>query len=454
MDKSLVLDKVLLPIVNAGYKAYLVGGCVRDYVMGVTPHDYDVVTSATPEQIHTLFTNTIDINSESFGIVVINIECENIEIATMREDRECDGRHTEVSFTNDYIIDAQRRDFTMNALYEDVNGNILDPTGLGLSDIKNKKIRFVGDMKTRCDEDNLRALRAIRFLSKLGFEIVDIVDFKKLLNDKDFKKSFSVRVSNERIGQEMIKLISGKDTVTAIKLIIENFNELLPDNFNDMVKLPVFKGFHTTDNLMEHTLVVFDDVCKNSNDTELRISALLHDIGKLTTQDETCHATYHDLVGAKIAKDFVLDKWKFTKKASEKVYDIIASHMEAHFLYQRGFLKLFKFMRKENFDLILILLHADCVDRDINIESSFDKVINRADFEDLRKKSLVEIKPIITGDTLIKLGYKQSPEFKRVLSLALDEQMRNFINGTEINMNRFEKQIKNFFKNETKNKKR
>ena len=98
MDKQTIINKVLIPIENAGFKAYFVGGCVRDELMGVEPHDYDVVTNARPDDIRKIFPNIIDINSESFGIVVINIEGENIEIATFRKDRECDGRHADVSY--------------------------------------------------------------------------------------------------------------------------------------------------------------------------------------------------------------------------------------------------------------------------------------------------------------------------------------------------------------------
>ena len=167
MDKQKIINEVLIPLENAGFKAYFVGGCVRDELLGKDPHDYDVVTNARPDDIHRIFPKIIDIKSESFGIVVINIDGENIEIATFRKDRECDGRHADVVYADTIDEDAKRRDFTINALYQDKYGNIYDPTGLGENDIQYGFIRFIGSMYDRCKEDNLRVLRYFRFAATL-----------------------------------------------------------------------------------------------------------------------------------------------------------------------------------------------------------------------------------------------------------------------------------------------
>lgn len=203
----------------------------------------------------------IDIKSESFGIVVINIEGENIEIATFRKDRECDGRHADATYADSMEEDAVRRDFTVNALYQDKDGKVYDPTGFGVSDIKDDTLRFIGSPKDRCQEDNLRILRYFRFLSTKitkvhpdqWFEVVN------LIKDDDFKKSFLSRVSGERIGKEMKKTISGKNAPAIIKVMIGLFADyqIFPKELYDLQFQPTYSKYHMTENNFEHTLAVF-----------------------------------------------------------------------------------------------------------------------------------------------------------------------------------------------------
>lgn len=174
-DKQQIIEKVMKPIKKAGFDVYFVGGCVRDKLLGKVPHDYDLTTSAKPEDLHKIFSkfSNVSDNSEKFGVTmpIITFEDdikEEIEIATFRKDVS-KGRKPKVSLDASIFEDASRRDFTINALYEDMDGNIIDPTGLGLNDIKDGIIRFVGNADERLEEDPLRALRLIRFVSKLGF---------------------------------------------------------------------------------------------------------------------------------------------------------------------------------------------------------------------------------------------------------------------------------------------
>jgi len=161
--------KVLNPINEAGFKAYFVGGCVRDFLMGVEPHDYDICTTATPEELHKIFNkfSNVSNNSEPFGVTMLLIEIdgkfEEVEIATLRKDIT-KGRHPKIEFTRDIKEDAERRDFTVNALYEDIDGFIFDMVG-GAQDIKNRTLRFVGNAQDRINEDPLRIFRFVRFLA-------------------------------------------------------------------------------------------------------------------------------------------------------------------------------------------------------------------------------------------------------------------------------------------------
>ena len=178
MDKQDIKDLVMRPIIDKGFDIYFVGGCVRDKLLGQEPHDYDLVTNAKPEDLHQVFSqfSNVSKNSEQFGVTIPLIkkgdQIEEVEIATFRKDIT-EGRHPEVSLDASINEDASRRDFTINALYEDIDGNVLDPTGFGKEDIKNKIIRFVGHADDRIREDPLRALRLIRFVSKLGFTFVE-----------------------------------------------------------------------------------------------------------------------------------------------------------------------------------------------------------------------------------------------------------------------------------------
>lgn len=163
------------PVIDAGFDIYFVGGCVRDKLLCKEPHDYDLATNATPAELHKVFTrfSNVSDNAEKYGVTMPLIKTsegiEEVEIATFRKDTS-QGRKPTVEIGADIVEDASRRDFTINALYEDINGQIIDPTGQGVDDIRNRVLRFVGNADDRIKEDPLRALRLIRFVSKLGFE--------------------------------------------------------------------------------------------------------------------------------------------------------------------------------------------------------------------------------------------------------------------------------------------
>ena len=403
MDKQTIINKVLIPIENAGFKAYFVGGCVRDELMGVEPHDYDVVTNARPDDIHKIFPNIIDINSESFGIIVINIEGENIEIATFRKDRECDGRHADVSYADSMEEDAIRRDFTVNALYQDKDGKVYDPTGFGVSDIKDDTLRFIGSPKDRCQEDNLRILRYFRFLSTKITKVHPDQWFEvsNLIKDDDFKKSFLSRVSGERIGKEMRKTISGKNAPAIIKVMIGLFADyqIFPKELYDLQFQPTYSKYHMTANNFEHTLAVFQDMCYLTDSFELRAAALFHDVGKSVCQDEDGHALKHEVASVEICEPFLKEHWKLTNHELKSIMHYVLYHMDMHKITETKHPeKIWKFMYSHEFDGLLLLLRADCVD--VPGESDdYTKLVNHPLFEFFKK---IEYPSAFTGPDLME----------------------------------------------------
>lgn len=216
--KQTLIDKVLKPIELAGGKAFFVGGCVRDELMGLEPHDFDITTNLVPEELHKIFNrfSNVSKNSEPFGVTMILIDTDNgveeVEIATFRKDTTT-GRHPVVSMDATIEEDAARRDFTVNALYEDSEGNIIDPTGHGIEDIKLNMLRFVGKAVDRVKEDNLRLFRFCRFMAQKGFKpnMDDIQDIRVFVSSS---KYLFKDVSKERQLKELKGIFGGKYFMT------------------------------------------------------------------------------------------------------------------------------------------------------------------------------------------------------------------------------------------------
>lgn len=339
MTKTEIIQNVIRPIESHGFDAYFVGGCVRDKLMNREPHDYDICTNATPEDLHKIFKVFSEQNSEPFGVTMPIINKELVEIATMRKDIT-KGRHPTIVFTKDIVEDANRRDFTVNALYEKADGTILDPTGQGIDDIKANKLRFVGDMKERLLEDPLRAFRFVRFITQKGFKpFVSIYNLKKELGDliKD-PMDFYKDVSNERKLKELIGIFGGQylsgkvkqmfsllhvfgiDTVTGIKDIIDDMvscpqnpkwhsegstlavevTDKKPNEYTKEKRTDTYvrKGksvyflyetghFDITikeiikpGNVFDHTILTMEAMAKQEYDYIDMMGAFLHDIGK------------------------------------------------------------------------------------------------------------------------------------------------------------------------------
>ena len=323
------VSRVTETLEKAGLKAFLVGGCVRDLLLGKKPKDWDITTSAKPEQIEKLFPKTVYENK--FGTVAVINETEDealkvIEVTPFRlEAKYSDFRHPDsVTFASNLEDDLARRDFTVNALAIDIKGEIIDPWN-GQKDLKNKVIRAVGNAEERFREDALRLMRAVRFSTQLDFEIEKEA---KLAIKKNAK--LLDQISKERIRDEFVKIILSSSPMKGI-LLLEETGLLL------FVVPELREGIETKQNkdhiydVWEHSLRAMQHGAKREWPLETRLAALFHDIGKPRTREyveEKKDFTFygHDVVGAKMTQK-IMERLKFSRKETEVVSKLVRYHM-------------------------------------------------------------------------------------------------------------------------------
>ena len=304
-----------------GFKAYIVGGCVRDSVLGKTPDDYDICTDCTPDQMKKVFSNFTAIETGiKHGTLTVLIDRKPVEITTFRSDgKYSDHRKPDsVKFETELSQDLKRRDFTVNALcYNDREG-IVDMFG-GISDIENKIIRCVGKPQDRFDEDALRIMRAMRFSSVLGFEIEE-----NTANAVHEQKELLHNISAERIASELKKLLCG----TGAEKILTDYRDVMA------VIIPQLRPcFDLAQNNPHHCYDVYTHICKSVGnihpDWVLRLAMLLHDIGKplvkKTDENGIDHFKTHQFRSAELAQRITADL-KLDNKSRRRIYDLVYEH--------------------------------------------------------------------------------------------------------------------------------
>lgn len=317
----------------AGFEAYLVGGCVRDLLLGREPKDWDIATSALPEEVEKIFPNSVYENQ--FGTVGVKTDAEDprlkvVEVTTYRiEGKYTDKRHPdEVKFAKTIEDDLGRRDFTVNAIAFQTDGTLVDPYG-GQKDLKAKIIRAVGRPDDRFSEDALRLLRAARLAAELEFEI-------DLNTRRAIEKHAGLleMIAKERIRDEFQKLIMTASAARGI-LLLEELNLLqyvLPELREG---IGISQDKHHIYTVFEHSVKSLDYAAKKNYSLEVRLAALLHDIGKPRTKaGKGSNSTFynHEMVGARMAAK-ALDRLRFPKEVIEKVAHLVRWHM---FYYNVG----------------------------------------------------------------------------------------------------------------------
>lgn len=408
--------KALCMLHRAGYEAYAVGGCVRDMIMGKDAHDFDITTSALPEETKAVFKNERTIETGlQHGTLTVVLDGENIEITTYRLDGEyLDNRHPKcVSFTRSLVEDLSRRDFTINALVYNESTGVLDYFG-GSEDIKNKIIRAIGEPEKRFTEDALRILRAIRFSSTLGFEIEENTK-KAMLKCKHLLKN----ISKERIAVEINKFVLGNNVKNAILQSYEILGEICPE-FIKMHGFNQHNKWHIYD-ILEHTAVATEST---PFDLHLRLAMLFHDTGKVHTffRDENGvgHFYGHGDKSAEIVKKY-LDEYKYDNITRQEVYELVKHHD----LYTEEDTVLVKKrlnrMGKEHFLKLIKIQRADNAAQNPELTKMEHFDILEKMVEEISSQSCFTLSALdITGNDLIALGFK-GKEIGDALSILLNE---------------------------------
>ncbi len=419
---------------NSGFTALFAGGCVRDLVMKQEPEDFDIATTARPEEIEKLFKKTIPVGKQ-FGVVIVLEDEIPFEVATFRsEGRYLDGRHpSSVSFTSP-AEDAKRRDFTMNGLfYDPLKEELIDHVG-GREDIQRQIIRTIGKPADRFEEDKLRLLRAIRFAANLGFKI-EPATWKEV---KRLAPAIEV-VSPERIRDELIKLLTRPNANRGLDLLSESglLKIILPE-VEAMKGVEQQPDFHPEGDVFVHTKLLLQKLENPS--VILAFGALLHDVGKpVTFSREKGKITFynHSHIGAKMAEK-ILRRLRFSNREIDGILSCVENHMKFADVQVMRVGKLKQFVGRENFETELELHRIDC-------ESSHGKLDNyqflKKKTEEYQKENL-KPKPLINGNDLLEAGYIAGPILKEILAQAYEMQLEGKFKDKEKTMEWVLKQFK------------
>lgn len=408
---------------EAGFQAYLVGGCVRDMVMGREPKDYDVCTDARPDEVMKLFPESLTVGAQ-FGVVIVPRAEGNVEVATFRSDgRYADGRHpAEVRYARTPQEDVRRRDFTLNGLlYDPLQERFLDYVG-GQADIRARRIRTIGDPFERFQEDRLRMLRAVRFAARFAFALDSAAReaIRKLA-------PLIQEVSAERVRDEILKILTEGQARRGFELLDEValLQEVLPE-VKQMQGVAQPPEFHPEGDVWTHTLLMLEKLERPT--PTLALGVLLHDVGKPSTFSvrERIRFDNHTEVGAKMAEE-ICGRLRLSSRETERVAALARHHLRfKDFPNMRRSTQL-RFLRMEGFEEHLELHRLDC------LASHGDLTNYELARRMLEETPPAEIKPLplVRGDDLIAQGYTPGPIFKKVLQAVEDAQLEGRIHTRE-----------------------
>ena len=421
-------EKAINMLQNNGFKAYAVGGCIRDIIMEKKPHDYDICTSAKPIQIEKIFEEYKVIETGiNHGTVTVIIDSKPLEITTFRVDGDySDNRHPEkVEFVTDIKDDLSRRDFTINSMAYCEKDGLKDFFG-GTEDIEKKLIRCVGEPDKRFNEDALRILRALRFSSELSFEIEEKTS-ESIIKNRELLKN----ISAERIAIELNKLLLGDNVFS----VLQKYRDVIA------VIIPEFKAtFDFKQFTKHHCYSVYDHIIKSveqaPKDSILRLTMFLHDIAKpqcfVKDDIDGGHFKGHQLPSADMGYT-ILKRLKYDSTTINEVVELIKEH-DNRYPPEKKAVK--RFLSKHNEDFFekqLTIRRADTLAQSDYMRQQKLEVLDKTyeiGREIIRQNECFKISDLaINGDDLKKAGIKEGKEIggilNKLLSMVISEEIKN-----------------------------
>ncbi|HOE33529.1 MAG TPA: CCA tRNA nucleotidyltransferase [Smithella sp.] len=413
---------------ESGHEAYFVGGCVRDFILNQTSSDYDIVTSARPEEVMKLFPRTVAIGAK-FGVVAVIIDNHPFEVATFRSDDVYeDGRHPSRIHYSTAREDVFRRDFTINGLLMDPDtGDIIDYVN-GRFDIDNKIVRTIGNPEKRFREDYLRLLRAVRFAANLHF------DLEPATQDAVKREASNIRhISVERIREELNKILTRGGARRGFELMMQT--DILQNILPEICRLKGVEQpprFHPEGDVWQHTLKMLE-LLPADGEREKNIclawGTLLHDVGKALTrsEDEKGVHFYGHVQQGEIIADTIMQRLKFSRMQRETVVNLIRQHMVFMNVRKMRPGRLKRFLRMPDFDLHLELHRLDCL--------ASHGILDNYEFclEQMQILALDDLHPprLLTGNDLIAMGFTPGKIIKDILLAVEEEQLEGRIQSAE-----------------------
>ncbi len=419
-DRRRIATDVVRRLRAAGHEAYLAGGCVRDRLLGREPLDYDVATSAPPDAVQGLFRRTVPVGVQ-FGVVLVLEGNVRVEVATFRsDDAYVDGRRPSAVHFGSAREDAARRDFTLNALFEDpLTGELHDFVG-GVADLRAGLIRAIGDPRARIAEDRLRMLRAVRFAARFGFQLhpdtrAAIVAAAGTLPD----------IAAERIGDELVKILTEGGARRGFALLDETglLAAVLPevDRMHGVAQSP---DYHPEGDVWTHTLLLLDQLPAGVSEA-LALGALLHDVAKpLCAGRKGDRITFygHEAVGAEIAVA-ICQRLRRSRDTWERVDYLVRHHLRLVQVPEMRLSTLKKMLAEDGFDELARLARLDALASSRNLRHVLFCERRKAELgaEALRPPRL------LGGADLLAMGYAPGPRVGEILRALEDAQLEGTI---------------------------
>lgn len=407
---------------GAGHRALLAGGCVRDHLLGVEPRDYDIATSARGEEVVRLFDRTIPVGI-AYGVVKVLLPEGTFEVTTFRRDGPyLDGRRpAHVEFVSEEC-DAQRRDFTINALFLDTENDAIIDFVQGQKDLKCRTVRAVGEPKRRFEEDHLRLLRAVRFAARLDYEIEPAT-----LEAMRELAPFIQKTSAERIRDELVKMLTEGGARRAFELMDTTglLDQVLPE-VSAMHGVAQPEEFHPEGDVFEHTMLLLEHL-DTPSDT-LAFGALLHDVGKPPAQsfEDRIRFNHHDKVGARMAGR-ICRRLRMSNADTERITWLVGQHMRLSALTEMRESRRKRFVREPGFHELLELGRLDCLasHRNMGKVEWIENYLSGLGEKELRPK------PLLRGHDLIRMGFVPGALFSEILKAVEDAQLDGALHSKE-----------------------